>query len=139
MRNYSHWEDNKCLRCELGTEAGQNINYKYCDEFFWGPVADSEGNIIYGEIYVDIVLKETGRELHEGTKTEGTFTKGKCDSAPDVSRTLVKNDIQEIKCYTEKQKIYVGCGNGVCLTGKSCSNCPLSKANLLFFPLNPCE
>ena len=44
--NDLHRQDDRCIKCQLGSEAGQNINYKYCDEFEYGPVADSEGNVL---------------------------------------------------------------------------------------------
>jgi len=85
-----HREDRKCIRCEFGSEAGQNINLKYCDEFLWGPVADVSGNVLYDQIYVDVVLKEKGREKTEGLpSTGGTFMQGACESIPKVEGTWV--------------------------------------------------
>lgn len=118
-------KEGSCVKCQPGSEEGQNINYQYCEEFVYGPLVDEEGTIQQDEIYVSLVLQEIRREDKEGPeRTYGLRIQKNCSDVPDVQGTWIIHDVQEMKCYTRPQTVTSGCGDEKCLIGESCSNCP---------------
>ncbi|MFC1774979.1 hypothetical protein ACFLZN_01540 [Nanoarchaeota archaeon] len=116
-------EDRHCVHCDPGDQEGQNINYNYCQEIKYGPVLDDEGNILAQNIFVELVLKEKDRDHYEGpVYPVGTFTRGRCGKIPDMTGTWVTNEIVDMKCRVYYD--FGDCGDGHCVLGESCSNCP---------------
>lgn len=112
-----------CVRCKQGSEVGENTEYKYCDEFLYGPVTDSYGNIVADKIEVHLTLKETKLEENPGTTT-GSFTQKNCESVKDVKGTWVWHEIIELKCYAWEYKYTGWCGDGTCSRRyEDCNNC----------------
>ncbi len=99
-----------CVTCRIGEDG-----FRYCEEIQFGEEP----------IFVQLILKESRTEEREGPEsTSGLKALTSCSEIPDIQGTWTYYEVEELKCYSTPQTVTSGCGDGKCLIGESCSNCP---------------